>query len=128
MSRLPWKLLHDNPPARVRLYARRRVKTKTVRAISLQEIAIASGLPLARVQTISQCLNWEGITITEAERFVAGCGYDPLNPQDRNRQSAYDRSCQTRQKMTSFTYLKKSPFWATEFLPLIKRLKARKQS
>ena len=118
MSKTPWQQMHANPPALVRLCARRRLKRKTVRAISLQEIAIASGLPLARVQVISQSLNWEGISIPEAERFCAGCNFDPMNPVDRNRQSAYRRSC----KNQPFAFLRKSPWWETEFLPLINRL------
>lgn len=126
MRKTPWKLLHEHPPALVRLCARRRVRGKTVRALSIQEIALAAGLPLARVQAISQSVDWEGISIPEAERFVAGCGFDPLNGQDRNRQSAYRRACQ--KTPSKFAFLKRSPWWKTEFLPLIERLRSRKAS
>ncbi len=128
MSKSAWKILSKNPPALIRLMARRRVKTKTVRAVSLQEIAIASGLPLARVQIIAQSLNWDGISIPEAERFIAGCNFDPLDPADRNRQTSYERSCKKRTKSSHFAYLKKSPLWQTEFLPLIERLTLPKAS
>lgn len=128
MSKPAWKILHKHPPALIRLWARRRVKTKTVRAISLQEIAIASGLPLARVQVIAASLNWTGITIPEAERFIAGCNFDPLDPADRNRQSSYERSCLKRNSSSRFAYLKKSPLWLTEFRPLIERLRSQKAS
>lgn len=120
----PWKLLQKHPPALIRLQARRRVAGKTVRAVSLQEIAIASGLPLARVQVISQSMNWDGITIPEAERFVRGCNFDPLNAADRNRQSAYKRSCQNQ----PFAFLRRSPWWETEFRPLIQSLKLRRKA
>jgi len=125
-GRSPWKLLYDHPPALIRLCARRRVRGKTVRAISLQEIAIASGLPLARVQVISQSVTWDGVTIPEAERFVAGCNFDPLNPADRNRQNAYKRSCTTRP--SKFLFLRQSPWWETEFRPLIDLLKSARAS
>lgn len=121
-----WQLLTANPPAKVRLMARRRVLGKTVRAVSLQEISIASGLPLARVQAISQSTTWDGITIPEAERFIAGCNFDPLSPADRNRQSAYTRSCKSRK--SQFAFLRKSPWWETEFLPLIQLLRSRRVS
>ena len=126
MSKNAWRILHDDPPALIRLCARRRVRGKTVRAMALQEIAITSGLPLARVQVISQSTSWDGITIPEAERFIAGCNFDPLDPADRNRQSAYERSCKTSR--SKFAFLKKSPWWLSEFLPLIQLLRARKVS
>lgn len=106
--------------------ARRKLVGKTVRAISIQEIAIASGMPLARVSAIAQSTTWDGVTIPEAERFCAACGFDPLNPDDRNRQSAYNRSCKTRR--SQFAFLKKSPWWESEFLPLIQLLKQNKAS
>ena len=92
-----------------------------MRAVSLQEIAIAAGMPLHRVQQIAHSLTWENVTISEAERFILGCNFDPLNPADRNRQSAYERSCQNR---SPFAFLRKSPLWVTEFLPLIESLKS----
>lgn len=97
-----------------------------MRAVSLQEISIVAGIPLPRTEAISKSLDWEGITVAEAERFIRGCNFDPLDPADRNRQAAYNRSCQHRR--TKFTFLKKSPLWATEFLPLIQLLKSRRAS
>lgn len=122
MSKTAWQLLNSHPPALIRLMARRRVKGKTVRAVSLQEIAIASGMPFARVQAIAQSATWEDITVAEAERFILACNFDPLSSADRNRQGAYERSCKNRQ--TQFAFLRKSPWWATEFLPLIESLKS----
>jgi hypothetical protein len=121
-----WKFLASYPPAKIRLMARRRMAGKTVRAVSLQEIAIASGLRLARVKVISQQLDWVGVDILEAERFCAACNFDPLNPDDRNRQFAYERSCKTRKRR--FAFLRKSPWWETEFLPLIESLRHRRAS
>lgn len=126
MSKSAWKILSSHPPAKIRLMARRRLAGKTVRAVSIQEIAIASGLPLTRVKVIAQQLDWKGVDIPEAERFCAGCNFDPLDPDDRNRQSAYERSCKNRQ--SQFAFLRKSPWWETEFLPLIESLKRRKAS
>lgn len=110
--------------------ARRKVApgSKHVRAVSIEEIAIAAGLPLARVQAIAGSMSWDHITIPEAERFVAACGFDPLNPNDRNRKKAYERTCQKRPPTKRFAYLRNSPWWEKEFLPLIQRLQSRKAS
>ena len=119
MRKTAWKLLNDHPPALIRLMARRKVVGKRVRAMSLQEIAIAAGMPLSRVDVIGRSVSWSGISVPEAERFCVGCGFDPLCPADRNRKSAYERSCKARR--SKFQYLKDSPHWS-EFLSLIRRL------
>ena len=116
-----WKHLADHPPVLCRLLARRRIKAKQVVAMSSQEVAISSGLPLSRVIEISRLTSWDTVTVAEAERFLAGCGFDPLKAEDRNRKNAYQRSCKNR---TKFVYLKSSPLWKTEFVPLIRLLKA----
>lgn len=122
-----WKILADHPPCLVRLLARRKVKGKQVRAISSQEVAITSGLKLPRVHAISQMTSWDEVAVAEAERFVAGCGFDPLKAADRNRKSAYQRSCKT-QNSQMFTYLRSSPLWQSEFVPLIRLLQSRRSS
>ena len=99
---------------------------KNVVSLSLREIAIGSGLPLSRIEQIAGQTSWNGITIDEAERFVAGCQFDPFSYRDRNRKSSYTRSCQ-RTKQT-FRYLRTDPAWETELKPLIKRLQSRKLS
>lgn len=105
----------------IRLYARRTFSPKHVRAVSLQEIAIASGIPLARVKEIAQSVTWDGITITEAEHFCVACNFDPLNPVHRNRQAAYERTCKHRPHKLQF--LMKAPWWETESKPLIEKLR-----
>lgn len=124
-----WKILNSHPPCLIRLLARRKLTRtgKQVRAISAAEVAIASGLSLDRVLEISPLISWETVTVAEAERFVLGCGFDPLSSYDRNRKSAYQRSCQTSSRQ-QFSYLRKSPHWKTEFVPLISRLRSLKAS
>lgn len=117
-----WRLLHDHPPAICRLFARRMVASKHVVAMSLREISIGSGLPLSRVTEISNQITWAGVTIDEAEKFVAGCQFDPFSYQDRNRKQAYIRSC--RHTKTTFKFLRSHPAWETELKPLIKRLQS----
>ena len=111
-----WKAFVDHPPALIRLLARRR-KGRTVTAITSEEIAIASGIPLARVHAISQSTDWGDITITEAERFCAGCNFDPTNGRDRNRERAYSAKCKTTRPR--FQWIQKHPRFASEFRPLI---------
>lgn len=120
-----WKHLQEHPPAMVRLLARRRTTGKSVRAMTLQEIAITSGLAFSRTTEISQKLSWDGVDIPEAERFCAGCHFDPLSTTDRNRQKAYARACR---RWTLFAYLKKHPLWHSEFEPLINRLRSQRAS
>lgn len=120
-----WRHLHDNPPAMVRLMARRRITGKQVVALTLREIAIASGMPLARVTEISFRDSWSGIGIDEAEKFCAACQFDPTRYADRNRKDAYNRACKRHRP---FKYLMVSPVWETELKPLISRLRSRTPS
>jgi len=124
----PWKHLTENPPFLVRLMARRSVGGKHVVSMSLAEIAIASGLPLARVSEISASDSWDQVTVGEAARFCAACQFDPLNTLDRNRKAAYFRQCQKQPHQTRFQFLRKSPAWKTELLPLISRLRSLRTS
>jgi hypothetical protein len=129
MRKTPWQHLRDNPPLFAFLMARRKVSGKCVQALSLQEIAIASGLTLFRVSEISWMLNWDDVKVTEAERYLAGCNFDPLNATDRNRKNAYISGKDRRTNPGSmFTYLKKSPLWLTHYKPRIERLRSLKGS
>jgi hypothetical protein len=111
-----WKTFELNPPGAVRLMARRKLATKTIRAVSDEEIAIASGIPLARVQAIYHLRSWDGVPLGEVRAFCKACAFDPFSGADRNRRNSYVRTAQ-------WTYLKKSPWWATTFEPLILRMK-----
>ena len=115
----PWQHLQDHPPALVRLFARRRTPDGVLTVMTLQEIAIASGITLARVREISTQIDWSGVTVEEAQRFIAGCAFDPLSYRDRNRKAAYTRKC------PKFRYLKASPLWKNELAPLIFRLRSK---
>lgn len=112
-----WKILEENPPGGVRLMARRRLGTKRIRAISDEEIAIGSGLPVDRVRAIYNLRSWDGVPVGEMRAFCTACGFDPFNGPDRNRRNTYVRTA-------TWAYLKRSPWWDTTFLPLIKRMEA----
>lgn len=126
MRKTPWQHLRANPPAYCFLMARRKINGNSVRAIPLQEVAIASGLSLSRVTAISWQDDWVGVDLVESERYLAGCNYDPLNPNDRNRVKAYIRACKIR-KCNLYAYLKRSPNWEKEYLPRINLLRSSSQ-
>ncbi len=113
------QIFEQYPPGLVRLMARRKVGTKQVVALTDEEIAVLSGLPLHTVQEIYWAKDWEHISFGHVRRFVAGCQFDPTLSADRNRASAY-----LRQKgKPSYRYLKQSPLWDTVFRPLARNLK-----
>ena len=111
-----WKILEQNPPGAVRLMARRRIGKKTVRAISDEEIAITSGLPIDRVRAIYHLRSWDGVPIGELRAFCEGCNFDLFSWQDRNRRDSYVRTA-------TWAYLRNSEWWPTIFQPLLLRLK-----
>lgn len=115
------------PPIVVRLAARRGTG-KVCAALSHTEVAIAAGLPLSRVIAISQMFSWHAVTLGEAESFCTACRFDPTLNQDRNRQLSYVNLCQRKYPGLPPYYLSHSPYWRTEFLPLIQRLKSRMNS
>ena len=97
----------------VRLLAKQRGAAGA--ALSDEEIAIGSGIPLARIQTISRMESWDTITLGELRAFLKACHFNPLDSADRNRLNAY------RRKGPKFIYLKRSPHWNDTFLPLIRQ-------
>jgi len=109
----PWEILTKYPPVFVRLYAKERSGSRMHCALTDQEIAIRSSLPLEKVRSISRETSWGNVKIGDAERFCMGCNFDPFNYQDRNRISAYSKRC-------SWAFLRRSDHWNTTFLPLIK--------
>jgi hypothetical protein len=121
-----WEYLKQYPPALVRLCARRSVGAKHVVAVSAQEIAILSGLPVSRVVEVSQSLSWDDITLSEARKFCEACGFDPTVGLHRKRQAIYLLVCRKKrpnQPLQPPKYLRASPHWRTEFLPLIQSLR-----
>lgn len=113
------------PPIKVRLLAH----TKENRPvwISDAELAITSGLPLSRVQDIGRMTNWDNITFSEMRKFCAGCRFDPTAPTDRQRVADYEYQCLRRQSQP-MQWLRRSPRYETEALPLIRLLSATDQS
>ena len=115
--RKTWGLLDEYPPYLVRCFAKRRLSGKRVRAVSDEEIAIMSGIPLARVRVLYDSSTWEHATVKELRQFCSACDFDPEDSSDRNRLTSYKNS----KGGPKFTYLRRSPQWETVFKPLIKK-------
>lgn len=122
-----WKWLEAFPPITVRLAARGGAGRAVV-ALSHQEIAIETGIPLARIIEISESFDWRGVTISEAEAFCRACNFDPTNAADRKRQRDYIRICQKKTPGRAPHFLTSSPWWRSQFLPLIDLLRSRPTS
>ena len=90
---------------------------KAAQAISDEEIAIVSDIPLARVRAIYDSRTWDEISVGELRSFCAACDFDPENSADRNRLTAY----RNQKGGPKFTYLKDSSQWKSVFMPLIKK-------
>jgi len=115
-----WEQVELYPPALVRLMARRREGgKKAVVALTDEEIAIDSDLPLARVQDIYWMKNWDSIPFGEIRSFIQACRFDPTNAADRNRANAYVH----QPGGPKYRYLQTSPLWKSTFKPLICYLK-----
>ena len=65
------------------------------------------------VDSISQQTSWRSIDIYTLQSFVAGCGFNFDDWRANNRLDAYIRS------VPNFEHLRKSPQWATYYLPLL---------
>lgn len=118
-----WSVFTDFPPYYIRLFAKKDAYT----ALSEAEIAIASGLSLNRVREIVQLEDWGTVTFGEIVAFTAACNFDPTSRRDRHRVWQYEYTCRTRKKVP-FYYLRKSPKWESEILPIIRRLQSRAKS
>ena len=115
--RTTWALLDEYPPYLVRCFAKKRLTGKRIRAISDEEIAIVSQIPLARVRAIYDSRTWDEVTVHELRWFCSACDFDPEDSAARNRLPAY----RNQRGGPKFTYLKKSPQWTTVFRPLIRK-------
>ena len=118
-----WPHLEKFPPLKVRLLAHRpmRESTRTCLALTDAEIAIASGMTLDRVRQISRMMDWSQVRVTEMQAFFTACRFDPTIGAHRNRISDYESKCLKR-NARPFQWLHRSPVYAEEFLPLIKKL------
>lgn len=113
-----WQIFTEYPPYYVRLWA----KNGPQAALSDAEIAIASGIDINRVREIKFMTDWNGVTIGEALRFCSACNFDPMNSDDRMRARDYEYRCGQRNSVP-FSYLKRSPKWESEILPVLLILK-----
>jgi len=109
-----WSCLQEFPPYYVRLLA----KNGPMTALSDAEIAIASGIDINRVRAINMMTDWQQVTIGEMMRYTLACNFDPTRSADRTRAHDYEYRCSKR-NTTPFTYLKNSPKWESEILPVL---------
>lgn len=114
-----WEGFSSCPPYYVRILAR----CGNARGMSDAEVAISSGIDINRVREIKFMVTWDDVTYRELLAFTTACGFDPTSAADRARAKRYEYICQTRDS-TPFQYLRKHPKWESEFLPLLKILKA----
>ena len=109
-----WGLIDKYPPHLVRLLAKRKTGAKQIAALSDEDIAIMSQIPLERVREIYRSSEWK-CSVREMRAFCSACDFDPEDSMDRNRLSAY----KNQRGGPKFTYLRKSPWWGSVFKPLI---------
>jgi hypothetical protein len=112
---MAWKYLERFPPPAVRILARRR--QGRIAALSDDEIAITSGLPVWRVREIAFSETWDAIPYSDIKAFCHGCGFDPFSTADRNRALSLERYYQRADRR--WQYLKNSGHWEDTYLPLI---------
>lgn len=66
-------------------------------------------------------ITWDSVKLCDIKTFMLACRFNPLLPKDRNRFKDYESKCLKRQSRP-FQWLHRSPVYAEEFLPLIKKL------
>ena len=126
---MSWKYLSKYPPPFVRLMARRTISGSHIAALSDEEVAIHSDIPVTRVREISRLPNWDDVPTVEVRSFCNGCNFNPFNAKDRNRVSAYMRKLDSTPAKSRLTYLKRDPsMWNEIFVPLLKILKDAKSA
>lgn len=113
-----WEYLDAFPPPYCRCLAKEPGSGRCDMAVTDAELAIRSGIPIDRVREISRMENWDAVSLGEMRAFFKGSNFDPTNAECRQRISQYQHKCQTR-KTVPFLYLRKSPKWETELLPLL---------
>ena len=116
--RSPWDYLDAFPPPYCRLLGKEPGGGTGDMAISAATLAIRAEIPLERIWEICHEETWDDVSTGEMRRFFKANNFDPTNAVDRARVSRYETVCQQR-KSTPFCYLRRSPKWETEFLPLL---------
>lgn len=108
-----WTKLDRFPPVAVRLLACKRVPGKGKVALSDEEIAQRSGLPLPEIKSLSWLVSWDNVPVRRVREFSEACGVFFTN-----RRSMRTLSCYLKNR-PSYKYLKKSPLWKGQFQPMI---------
>lgn len=119
----PWEAWQRFPPFYFRLFAKHDPTTP----LSEAEIAISSGIAINRIREIVAMDDWTGVTHGEMRALTVACNFDPTNCRDRQRVAKYEKACQTRIPIP-FQFLRRSPKWETEFLPIVRRMQSRLKS
>lgn len=126
----PWEAWDRFPPYYVRLLA------KSARCVAMTdtEIAIRSGIDLSRVRQIKffgliEHTNepWRGMDTWEQRAYVEACRFDPTDARCRRRVKIYEETCQMRNTPPG-AYLRRSPNWETELLPIVRLVQSRTRS
>lgn len=108
------------PPIVCRLLARQQLGGPPM---STDQISVATGLPAITVEAISQQLDWRGIDLPTmlSWLWVTGCNFD--DPVVYKRMRVYLRGPKIKglRIPAQFTYLRKSPNWASYYSPLLQR-------
>lgn len=118
LSRTPWEYFEAYPPPYCRMLAKKPGSGLCDMAVTDAELAIRANIPISRIREISQLESWADVPMDEMRRFFDACNFDPTNASHRQRIRTYEYKCKTR-KCAPFNYLRKSPKWETEFLPLL---------
>lgn len=116
-QRTPWESIDAFPPPYCRLLAKKPGGGTADMAVTDAELAIRSGIPITRISEISRSDSWAGIPVGEMRQFFEACNFDPTNALHRARVHQYNSVC-TKRQTVPFHYLRQSPKWETEFLPL----------
>lgn len=125
MSKRPatlWQVLEKYPPYYCRIIAKKPGSGLRDLGLTDSDIAIHSGIPLSRVREICRMTDWLDCTVAEIHAFTLACNFDPANPEDRSRIAQIEYVCKKR-GTKPFQYLKKSPRYESETLPLLQLLK-----
>lgn len=116
-NRTCWEFISAYPPPYCRCLAKKQGSGCGDMSITDAELAIKTDIPLARIQAISRMEDWAEVTVSEMRRIFSAINFDPTSSRDRARINRYQNVCQKR-KTTPFRYLRMSPKWESEFLPL----------
>lgn len=104
-----WLRIKRFPPVVVRLLARKTVPVGggfTTFAMSDAEIAKASRLSISRVKSLSWCVSWDDISVSDMRAFTVACGVDFADPIAMRKFTRYLKS------KHRFAYLKRDRDWA----------------